>query len=187
MFICISKSRVSQFLFVCQKVLFSKRKASDSFLFFLFYFYIQTHSNHLFSLNWCIFLCSLRNLFSHQKNCGHSSVWVNSENRGSFCLQTQLHFYLPFTCFPSFPCSTILHSILLPLSSSKAGNVVYSKLGNEPGLQGDVPDPLLTFRGLPGAGKVGHLGTCVLKWFSKHSNAAEGKKIRAKADWLFNY
>lgn len=162
MFICILKSRVSQFLFVCQKVLFSKRKASDSFLFLLFYFYIQTHSNHLFSLNWCIFLCSLRNLFSHQKTVVIPLFELILKIEEVFVCKHSFIFTFPSPVFPPF----LVQLFCTPsysLSSSKVGNVVYSKLGNEPGLQGDVPDPLLTFRGLPGVGKVGHLGTCVLK------------------------
>ena len=112
-------------------------------------------------------------------------------------------FTFPSPVFPPFlACSAVLHSILLPpgLSklfhavavhyrntncvsySSKVRTVAFQKTGNEPGLQRDVPVPPLMFRGLSGVEEVGHLGTCILKWFSKHSNAAGGKEIKTKAD-----
>lgn len=96
----------------------------------------------------------------------------------------------------------MLHSILLPPGqskifhtvavhyrkttyvpySSKVGNVEFQKIGNETGLQRGMSVPPLTFRDLSGVEKVSHLGTCILKWFSKHSNAAGGKEIKTTAD-----
>lgn len=101
-----------------------------------------------------------------------------------------LHLFYPF------PCSAVLHSILL-LSLSKLfhtvavhyrntshvsysgriGNVAFQKISSEPR---DVLFSPLMFRSLSRVEKVGHLGTHILKSFSKHINAAGGKEIKTK-------
>lgn len=155
--------------------MFVKNKA-----FFSFYFYIQK-SNHLFSLNCCIFLCSLHVLFSHRKTLVVAVFELILKTHEFLFANITIYFTFPSPVFPSFLVQLFYTpSYCLP-SRSKVDNVLYNKLNHEPDLQRDVPVPSLTFRGLPGVRKVGHLGICVLKSFSKHRNAAEGKKIRPKA------
>lgn len=183
MVIYILKWRISQFLFVCQKVLFSKWNPFSPFFLFLH----PSHSKHLFLLNCCIFLCSLYMLFSHQKALVIPVFELILKTEEVFVCKHHFIVTFPSPVFPSFLVQLLYTPSYSLLSRSKVGNVVYRKLNHEPDLQRDVPVPSLTFTGLPRVRKVGHLGTCVLRWFSKHRNAAEGKKNRAKADWLFNY
>lgn len=183
-FVYILKWRVSQFLFVCQKLLFSKRKRFFPFCFIFTSKHIATTSCLLTA---AFFLCSLHVLFSYQNALVIPVFELILKTEEVFVCKYHFVFTFPSPVFPAFLVQLFYTPSYSLLSSSKVGNVVFNKLNNEPGLQRDVPVPYMTSRSLPGVGKVGRLGTCVLKWFSKHRNAAEGKKIRAKADWLFNY
>lgn len=149
MVICILKWRVSQFLFVCQKVLFSKSKFFSLFVLFLH----PSRNNHLFSLNCCIFFCSLHILFSHQKALVISVFELILKTEEVFICKHHFIFTFPSPVFPFLVQLSYTPSCSL-LSRSKVGNVVYRKLNHEPVLQRDVPVPSLTFTGLPRVRKL---------------------------------